>query len=137
VDMLIDNSPDYKDFRDLLNEAVEKTRFKEGCNTQKWFDKVRSYVYDQIFTPENTPQGDFVRIMSLHASKGLSAKYVVVAHATRDALKKHGKLEEQRRLFYVAITRCKGSKNAYPGKLVISTIHKQESRFIRELGLTD
>jgi len=44
-------------------------------------------------------------------------------------------VEEMRRLFYVAITRCKGNQPDYPGKMIISTIDGKESRFISELGI--
>ena len=82
--------------------------------------------------------------MSLHAAKGLSAKVVIIMSAVEGLLPLDGKdLEEQRRLFYVAITRCKGGKaGSYPGKLVISTYTESEegeprtpSRFIREINL--
>lgn len=66
-------------------------------------------------------------------------------------------LEEQRRLFYVAITRCKSSDSGYPGTLTISSFvglpgsealginicanpynwhSTSASRFIREFGET-
>lgn len=70
----------------------------------------------QIIThPEVGEADDFIRIMSLHKSKGLTAKCVIVTgcvsgalptierNLTQPQLKK--KIEEQRRLFYVAITR--------------------------------
>ena len=58
---------------------------------------------------------DIVRVMSLHKSKGLTAKCVIVAGCVAGALptfpsglsslERQQVLEEQRRLFYVAITR--------------------------------
>lgn len=55
--------------------------------------------------------------MSLHKSKGLSAKFVIVASCvegwiptvTKDLIGENGtrELEEQRRLFYVALTRTR------------------------------
>jgi len=60
---------------------------------------------------------DYVRVMSLHKSKGLTADLVVVTgcleglipNVDRDlpAVEQGRALEEQRRLFYVAITRCR------------------------------
>ncbi len=60
---------------------------------------------------------DYVRVMSLHKAKGLTADLVVVAGCVEGLLPRHHpglpqleaqqKLEEQRRLFYVAITRTK------------------------------
>ncbi|MCK4622705.1 MAG: ATP-dependent helicase [Desulfuromonadales bacterium] len=67
--------------------------------------------------PEMPESGDFVRVMSLHKSKGLTSKVVLVAgciHGLIPYIKKdqpaaeqEEKLKEQRRLFYVAITRPK------------------------------
>ena len=59
---------------------------------------------------------DIIRIMSLHKSKGLTAKCVIIAGCVAGAIppiikedlpgiQKRRILEEQRRLFYVAITR--------------------------------
>lgn len=68
--------------------------------------------------------------MSLHASKGLSAKFVVLCSMIdhlmpflpSDLTKEEvtHQIQEQRRLFYVAITRCKASKE-YSGRLIISS----------------
>ena len=70
-----------------------------------------------ITQPELPTDVDYVRVMSLHKSKGLTADLVIVLGCvegliptfykslTEDA--KLATLEEQRRLFYVAITRSK------------------------------
>lgn len=67
----------------------------------------------QPYLPDS--KGDIVRVMSLHKSKGLTARLVVVAGCVAGALPtidtkepqavQDFQLEEQRRLFYVAITR--------------------------------
>jgi len=61
-------------------------------------------------------EGDFVRIMSLHKSKGLTCRVAIVAGCIRGLVPFQNLKEtpaeqaeillEQRRLFYVAITRC-------------------------------
>jgi DNA helicase-2/ATP-dependent DNA helicase PcrA len=71
-----------------------------------------------ITQPELPSDVDYVRVMSLHKAKGLSADFVIVAGcveglipATPDAQmrpeERNRMLEEQRRLFYVAITRTR------------------------------
>ena len=85
---------------------------------------------------------DFVSLMSLHSSKGLEFKNVFIVGLEEDlfpsALSYNSRedLEEERRLFYVGITRAK--KNLYIsyansryrwGKLISS----EESRFIEEI----
>lgn len=70
-----------------------------------------------ITQPEMPDEGDFVRIMSLHKSKGLTSKITIITSCIQglipnidDELKGDAKEEfmrEQRRLFYVALTRAK------------------------------
>jgi superfamily I DNA/RNA helicase len=68
-----------------------------------------------ITQPEMPVDVDYVRVMSLHKSKGLTADLVVVVGCVEGALPRRDdalpmderirRLEEQRRLFYVAVTR--------------------------------
>lgn len=69
-----------------------------------------------ITQPEMPEEADFVRVMSLHKSKGLTSKVVIVAGCIQGLIpfqdfdkpyaEQQAILAEQRRLFYVAITRC-------------------------------
>lgn len=83
------------------------------CNAEQLYDQLLS----GITQPELPTDVDYVRVMSLHKSKGLTADLVLVvgciegllptidtdlSHAEQDRM-----LEEQRRLFYVAITRTR------------------------------
>jgi|SRR5882724_378453 len=66
--------------------------------------------------PEMPVEGDFVRVMSLHKSKGLTSKVVIIAGCLEGLIPtidydeppavQRATLQEQRRLFYVAITRA-------------------------------
>ena len=72
-----------------------------------------------VTQPELPTDVDYVRVMSLHKSKGLTAKFVVVTGCIdgliptiktgATPLEQAANLEEQRRLFYVAVTRAKES----------------------------
>lgn len=76
------------------------------------FDRVRGHITQ----PEMPKEGDFVRVMSLHKSKGLTSPVTIVASCIQGLIpfqddkapqnEQGAILEEQRRLFYVAITRC-------------------------------
>jgi len=76
------------------------------------FDRIRTHIAQ----PEIPEEDDFVRIMSLHKAKGLTSRVTIVAGCiqglipiqTNDesAEEQTAIFEEQRRLFYVAITRC-------------------------------
>src|SRR5690606_965985 len=91
-----------------------------------------SNISDSIALIDSPEEIDHVRIMSLHASKGLSAKFVILLSMIDEFMPFLPRLdipegeinkivEEQRRLFYVAITRVKSSERDYPGRLIISS----------------
>lgn len=92
-----------------------------------------------VTQPEIPTNVDFVRIMSLHKSKGLSAPVTIVAGCVEGLLprrpdpeltaqQRSDYLEEQRRLFYVGITRVKAAPNqGKPGTLVLT--YAQEMPF--------
>ncbi|MDA2915827.1 ATP-dependent helicase [Nitrospinae bacterium AH_259_B05_G02_I21] len=83
-----------------------------NCNDEK---ELREELRIRITQPELPTEGDFVRIMSLHKAKGLTADAVLVAGCVEgfvpyiderlSSQEQHKMLEEHRRLFYVAITR--------------------------------
>jgi len=74
-------------------------------------------VRKSITQPEAPDEADYVRVMSVHKSKGLTSKVVIVAGCVngifpsvlQDVSQAEGEahLLEQRRLFYVAVTRCR------------------------------
>jgi DNA helicase-2/ATP-dependent DNA helicase PcrA len=69
-----------------------------------------------VTQPEMPDEGDFVRVMSLHKSKGLTTKVTIIEGCIRGLIPFEDRDEpvaeqaqillEQRRLFYVAMTRC-------------------------------
>jgi ATP-dependent DNA helicase UvrD/PcrA len=110
VDALFpEGDPDLGDIRDLASLTLESA--PEELNAAQLLDDLRT----RIIYPEPPPTDDFVRIMSLHKSKGLSAQLVVIPGCVEGCIpftlaravgvEASRNLEEQRRLFYVAITR--------------------------------
>lgn len=122
-----------------------------------------------VSLPDIPPDVAEVRIMSLHKSKGLSAPVVIIACCVEGLLptapdmdaspaERQAELEEQRRLFFVGLTRVKAMPgNNRPGVLVLTSSRSMSladamqsgirpakvqygrayvhaSRFIRELG---
>lgn len=81
-------------------------------NVGELFDRIKTHITQ----PEMPEQMEFVRVMSLHKSKGLTSKVTIVAGCTEGMIpfrdddqppaERDAVLCEQRRLFYVAITRC-------------------------------
>jgi DNA helicase II / ATP-dependent DNA helicase PcrA len=91
-------------------------------------DELFAALTESITRPElPDAEGDIVRVMSLHKSKGLTADLVVVVGCVAGAIPsidttlpkpiQDAVLKEQRRLFYVAITRARDT-------LVLSSIRQ-------------
>jgi len=91
----------------------------------------------EITQPEMPAEGNFVRIMSMHKSKGLTSRITIIVGCIHglipyidddispDELAIH--LGEQRRVFYVALTRAKEI-------LVISSAATLHRRVARQIG---
>ena len=113
-----------------VSEQIERL-FPTG---EEWSTPIREWIIPHIesgldlnaifnlmrdnFARQEIPEGgNFVKIMSLHSAKGLTSKAVLIAGCieslipnidrTRPQAEQEEELKEQRRLFYVAITRCR------------------------------
>jgi DNA helicase-2/ATP-dependent DNA helicase PcrA len=131
---------------DLLNawipagsKCAELRRLAEGvisgdanCDAKQLAEKVRELVTEPEI-PDVVPD---VRIMSLHKSKGLSANVVIIAGCVEGVIPRQGDddvayaeyaeaIEEDRRLFFVGLTRVKAAlADGRPGHLIISASQK-------------
>ena len=144
-----DNNPAFNQIRTLATDL----------NTDADAKQLLEHLRTNITQPEPPTDVDFVRVMSLHKSKGLTADLVIVMgciqglipHFPKDASKEERRLNlnEQRRLFYVSITRARkilvlssvtelSSKEAH--RMLVDAPHRRgrvrtiTSQFIRELG---
>jgi superfamily I DNA/RNA helicase len=91
-----------------------------------------SLIIEAVSQPEIPPDVTEVRIMSLHKSKGLNSPIVVIAGCVDGLLpaepeagtpiaQRQSLLEEQRRLFYVGVTRVKAVPSSNrPGSLLLT-----------------
>jgi DNA helicase-2/ATP-dependent DNA helicase PcrA len=123
-----DNQPWAKPLREgaLLKGADDTT-------AAKLLDSLR-YLVTQ---PEMPEEGNYVRVMSLHKSKGLSSKVVIVTGCIEGLIptlnreetlaEQRANLQEQRRLFYVAITRAEEV-------LVLSSVTRLPREFAHKIG---
>jgi superfamily I DNA/RNA helicase len=147
----------------LLAEAVARAR-QEATTIPELFDR----LYAAITQPEIPLEVAEVRVMSLHKSKGLSSPYVFIVGCVEGLLparpdsalsaqERLAKLQEDRRLFYVGITRVKADPPTRVGYLALTyaqtmsaaaafqsqiapvrvnggVAHLQASRFIAEMA---
>jgi DNA helicase-2/ATP-dependent DNA helicase PcrA len=125
---------------DVLDEIQE--RAKPFQSIQEWLDYIREYTEGLRKREASTQMNEkAVQLMTMHGAKGLEfdTVFIVGANETIMPYKKaeiKDEIEEERRLFYVAMTRAKR-------KLVISYYKERNgkkldaSRFVGELMKTN
>ena len=97
-------------------------------------------ITEAVSFPDIPPDVEEVRIMSLHKSKGLSSPVVIIAGCIEGLLpsapdpeetpaQRQAELEEQRRLFFVGLTRVKAlPASDLPGVLVLTSKSRNVAR---------
>lgn len=100
-------------------------------------DDLAEALQSAVSQPELPEEGDYVRVMSLHKSKGLTSRAVIVAGCVQGLIpfqddastpdEREEILKEQRRLFYVAVTRC-------TERLVISSFARIHRKLAHKIG---
>ena len=99
------------DLFDILAELSEAA--KPFATIEEWFGHVEDYT-EMLREKEKKKSLDQegVRLMTIHAAKGLEFDSVFLIEANEGSIpyrkaKTEGEIEEERRLFYVAMTRAK------------------------------
>lgn len=108
---------------------------EDDFGPQKLVDTIRRFVSQ----PDLPTDVDYVRVMSLHKSKGLTADLVVVCGCLQGLIprieagvefaEQQLSMEEQRRLFYVAITRTRSI-------LVLSSVTSLPTRDVHGMRIS-
>ncbi|MYD16689.1 MAG: ATP-dependent helicase [Chloroflexi bacterium] len=93
------------DMRNIIEEEMKG----RDPNEEPTLAELLLGVRRAINLPEERDKGDFVRLMTLHKSKGLSAPYTFIVGCIDGVLPKRDNTdyEEERRLMYVAASRVK------------------------------
>ena len=108
-----DEQEDLENMMELVSLATKYDSIEDGIE-QLLEDAALASDQDSLIQNENVEKNKKgVRLMTVHASKGLEFKYVFIAgleqdlfpHTRMDSKTKEDK-EEERRLFYVAVTRA-------------------------------
>lgn len=112
TDLLDDLFPAGNAWADPIRELVTG-KVDDVEDAEELLDLLRS----EVTQPEMPSEGDFVRIMSLHKSKGLTSRVAIIVGCMHGLIpfidrdlpedERPVHLQEQRRLFYVALTRAK------------------------------
>ena len=130
------------DLFDVLEELQESAR--EYKNYDAWFLHIEEYaeeIQKLRQQKQEQEQKDSVLLATLHSAKGLEYEHVYIVDVNEGVMpyKKatlEQEIEEERRMFYVGMTRAKQDLHLFSTKQVN---HKdaEVSRFIREAKLAD
>lgn len=125
-----------EDLFDVIGELQESAR---SCQTyEEWFDYIQKYTEEmEQMRRQQQAVRDGVQLTTMHSSKGLEYQKVFILDAA-EGITPYKKavldadLEEERRMFYVAMTRAKKELTICYAKKQFS--HEMKlSRFVREL----
>lgn len=135
----------YENIQELLNSIKEWTESPDNDEGEMMDKSLAAYLQQITLltdADEKDPDADTVKLMTIHAAKGLEFGCVFAAgleemlFPNAMAINTREELEEERRLFYVVITRAKQrlwvtyANTRYRfGQLV----HNEPSRFIEEI----
>ncbi len=137
---LKDGSVDEKQKTESLTRITRKMMLLEEL--AKPYSEHDRFLNAMILGSSDLTQGEGVNLLSVHASKGLEYKEVYVVDLmdgrfpNRKLMQRGGSLDEERRLFYVAVTRAKDI--LYLSYAKYDKIKKQNfmaSQFLYEAGL--
>ncbi len=137
---LKDGSVDEKQKSEAQTRITRKMLLLEEL--AKPYSEHERFLNAMILGSSDLTQGEGVNLLSVHASKGLEYKEVYVVDLmdgrfpNRKLMQRGGSLDEERRLFYVAVTRAKDI--LYLSYAKYDKIKKQNfmpSQFLYEAGL--
>lgn len=120
---------------EVLDALMESAAGFKTCDA--WFAHMEEYKEELLSQAKNREEkGKGVSLMTMHSSKGLEFKVVYILDANEGVTPHHkalleADLEEERRMFYVAMTRAKERLHIY---YVKERYHKKQtvSRFVEE-----
>ena len=124
-----------EDLFDILDEI--QAGAKGYASFEEWYEHINNYTAEMKLLAKNkNANPDAVTLATLHSSKGLEFENVYIIDANEGIMpyKKavlEKDIEEERRLFYVGMTRAKTYLSIYSVKSVNDKT-AQTSRFVRE-----
>jgi DNA helicase-2/ATP-dependent DNA helicase PcrA len=137
---LKDGTIDEKQKADALSKIARKMILLEELS--KPYSEHERFLNAMILGSSDLTQGEGVNLLSVHASKGLEYKEVYIVDLmdgrfpNRKLMQRGGSLDEERRLFYVAVTRAKDILYlSYAKYDKIKKLNFLPSQFLYEAGL--
>ena len=137
-------SIDYLDKMDNINEFKRSIEEFENNNQKEGIELLSEFLeHIENLNVKNQNESNAVKLMTIHSSKGLEFNNVFIIGMEEGQIPKiingsEEKIEEERRLFYVALTRSKKKIYLSMSKEKIinnKVITNKESRFINEIPI--
>jgi DNA helicase-2/ATP-dependent DNA helicase PcrA len=134
--------PDFSpEFTKHIEELVTSKNLESVEDLIEFADELLSPMTE---APDETATG--IRIMSMHQAKGLTAEAVFIVAAEEEYTPGRGDVDEERRLFYVSITRAKHFlfitycnerlyNQQHTGFLNEKTTRRNLTRYLRDLPI--
>ena len=123
------------------NKVKIKNKIKILGNLLKRYSDLERFINAMVLGASEMSEGKGVNLLTVHASKGLEFEEVYIVDLMEKRFpniklsKPAGGIEEERRLFYVAVTRAKDKLYfAYAKRDKIKNIDYEASRFLIEAG---
>lgn len=135
----MENIEEFKNIADAFEHDNDKTLFESREDYLNYFLQTVSVMMNTDY--EKDKDKDAVNLMTIHASKGLEFNVVFMPALEEDIfpskkIKTGDELEEERRLFYVGVTRAKRYlflSCAEKRKLYGNLLYEMKSRFLYEV----
>lgn len=128
-----------------LKELIADAVFYEANNVDNTLEDYVQMI--SLYSDRNeVVEGDYVRLMTVHAAKGLEFEHVFIMGVgegvfpnKNSIMEGSAGIEEERRLMYVAMTRAKETLTItnHSGYNFVTGLYAQPSRFIDELDEGD
>lgn len=127
---------------DLLDVLTEVQETAKECNKiEDWFAYIEEYEeeLERQLKAGKQKYTDSVVFTTMHSAKGLEYDVVFLMDATEGMIPhkkalKEADIEEERRLFYVAVTRAKNHLHVFVPKELFQK-EQTVSRFVKEMGM--
>lgn len=135
-----DKTVDKKEFEAAL-ERIDRKNYLLS-NLASHYDDKASFLNAMVLGASEMSEGEGVNLLTVHASKGLEFKEVFVIDLmdgrfpNRKLIAKGSSVEEERRLFYVAVTRARDRLTlSYAKYDRIKKTSYEPSQFLKEGGI--
>ncbi len=135
---------EYARFRRMQEEELtqvleELQDSAKGFDTyEKWFDYIREYTQElNRQSKKNQEEKNGIILSTMHSAKGLEFERVFLPDVNEDVIPykksiKEEDIEEERRMFYVAVTRAKKYLHVFSTEKLYNK-ESRESRFLTEI----